>query len=44
MQVLQQNALKNTIQILKYIKEIFKRVKLLQQWKLKSFYREEIPN
>ena len=37
-------ALKNTLPRLKYIQEMFGKVKLFKQWRLKPFYRREKSN
>ena len=45
MQVLKQGGLKkNTLLRLKYIQEMFKKVKLLKQWRFKLFYRGKMTN
>ena len=44
MQVLEQCALKNVLPRLKYIQEMFRKVKLLKQWRLEHFYRRKRPN
>ena len=45
MQVLEQWCTKkNTLLELKYIQEMFRKVKLMKQWRLKPFYKGKMSN